>query len=286
MPYSDPLADGPVIHAAGTRGARGRRQHRRRARGRARARRRACRWCSCATPTWSSPRARTRSSSAWRAAGACGLIVPDLPQGEAARGAPGVRRRTASRWCRSSRRRPRPSGWRRSARGAQGFLYTVSVVGHHRRARGARGALRRDHRRGRRPCTDVPVALGFGISTPEQAREAADRRRRRGDRRHAPRARGGASRRTRRRRSGRSWANWRRGWRPTPDRMPRRMGLILTVTAGFVVWIVLWALGAKGFDAFLLATVIDPGRGLAEDPLRLPARPSQLSASCSAPGWA
>lgn len=34
------------------------------------------------------------------------------------------------------------------------------------------------------------------------------------------------------------------------------MGLVLTVTAGLVVWIVLWALGAKGFDAFMLATVI------------------------------
>jgi hypothetical protein len=34
------------------------------------------------------------------------------------------------------------------------------------------------------------------------------------------------------------------------------MGLILTVTAGLIVWIVLWALGAKGLDAFLLATVI------------------------------
>jgi hypothetical protein len=34
------------------------------------------------------------------------------------------------------------------------------------------------------------------------------------------------------------------------------MGLILTVTAGLIVWIVLWALGAKGFDAFMLATVI------------------------------
>ena len=34
------------------------------------------------------------------------------------------------------------------------------------------------------------------------------------------------------------------------------MGLILTVTAGLVVWIVLWALGAKGFDAFLLSTAI------------------------------
>jgi hypothetical protein len=34
------------------------------------------------------------------------------------------------------------------------------------------------------------------------------------------------------------------------------MGLIITVTAGLVVWIVLWALGAKGFDSFLLATTI------------------------------
>ena len=34
------------------------------------------------------------------------------------------------------------------------------------------------------------------------------------------------------------------------------MGLILTVTAGLLVWIVLWAIGAKGFDAFLLATAI------------------------------
>jgi hypothetical protein len=34
------------------------------------------------------------------------------------------------------------------------------------------------------------------------------------------------------------------------------MGLILTLTAGLIVWIVLWALGAKGFDAFMLATLI------------------------------
>jgi hypothetical protein len=34
------------------------------------------------------------------------------------------------------------------------------------------------------------------------------------------------------------------------------MGLILTLTAGLVVWIVLWALGWKGFDAFLLAAAI------------------------------
>ncbi len=34
------------------------------------------------------------------------------------------------------------------------------------------------------------------------------------------------------------------------------MGLVLTVTAGLVVWIVLWAIGVKGFDAFLLAGAI------------------------------
>ena len=34
------------------------------------------------------------------------------------------------------------------------------------------------------------------------------------------------------------------------------MGLILTVTAGMIVWIVLWALGSKGFDAFMLSAAI------------------------------
>jgi hypothetical protein len=34
------------------------------------------------------------------------------------------------------------------------------------------------------------------------------------------------------------------------------MGLVLAATAGLVVWIVLWALGSKGFDAFMLAGAI------------------------------
>ncbi|HEV2982639.1 MAG TPA: hypothetical protein VGX51_14515 [Solirubrobacteraceae bacterium] len=34
------------------------------------------------------------------------------------------------------------------------------------------------------------------------------------------------------------------------------MGLILTASAGLVVWIVLWSLGSRGFDAFLLALAI------------------------------
>ncbi|HEX4628805.1 MAG TPA: hypothetical protein VGN08_12955 [Solirubrobacteraceae bacterium] len=34
------------------------------------------------------------------------------------------------------------------------------------------------------------------------------------------------------------------------------MGLVLTVMAGLVVWIVLWALDGKGFDSFLLSALI------------------------------
>ena len=34
------------------------------------------------------------------------------------------------------------------------------------------------------------------------------------------------------------------------------MGLVLTVTGARGIWIVLWSLGAKGFDAFLLAGAI------------------------------
>jgi hypothetical protein len=34
------------------------------------------------------------------------------------------------------------------------------------------------------------------------------------------------------------------------------MGFIMTITTGLVAWIVLWAIGVKGFDAFMLATVI------------------------------
>ena len=34
------------------------------------------------------------------------------------------------------------------------------------------------------------------------------------------------------------------------------MGLVLVTTFGLVVWIVLWAIGAKAFDAFLVTSVI------------------------------
>jgi hypothetical protein len=34
------------------------------------------------------------------------------------------------------------------------------------------------------------------------------------------------------------------------------MGLLLATVAGLVIWIVLWAVGAKGFDAFLVTLLL------------------------------
>jgi hypothetical protein len=34
------------------------------------------------------------------------------------------------------------------------------------------------------------------------------------------------------------------------------MGLVLTVTAGLVLWVVCWALGTSGLDGFIYATAI------------------------------
>jgi tryptophan synthase alpha chain len=59
---------------------------------------------------------------------------------------------------------------RRIARAASGFLYYVSVTG----VTGARDRLDADlggHVRELRTVSDLPIGVGFGISTPEQARE-------------------------------------------------------------------------------------------------------------------
>jgi tryptophan synthase alpha chain len=103
--------------------------------------------------------------------GASGLIVPDLPYEEAEEAlaacddhgialvplvAPTT---TDERFARIGAR-------------ARGFLYTVSVVG----TTGERSALSERFAEivaRAKACTEAPVALGFGISTPEQARQAA-----------------------------------------------------------------------------------------------------------------
>ena len=34
------------------------------------------------------------------------------------------------------------------------------------------------------------------------------------------------------------------------------MGILVSFTAGLVLWIVLWSIGAKAFDAFMLTTLL------------------------------
>ncbi len=113
----------------------------------------------------------TLSSSAPRRSGLSGLIVPDLPPEEAdailaACSEHGIALVPLVA--------PTTTDERLALVGAraQGFLYTVSVVG----TTGERVALSDRFAEivaRARACTSVPVALGFGISTPEQAAQAA-----------------------------------------------------------------------------------------------------------------
>jgi tryptophan synthase alpha chain len=170
MPYSDPLADGPVIHEAGTRAL-----------------------AAGATVSGVLEVARALAADVpvvlmcyanvifapgaaafverLARTGACGLIVPDLPLEEAGE---------VSGACECSGIAlvplvaPTTPPERLAAIGAaaQGFLYTVSVVG----TTGERDALQDRFAEvvaRAKACTDMPGALGFGISTPAQARQAA-----------------------------------------------------------------------------------------------------------------
>ena len=102
------------------------------------------------------------------AAGADGLIVPDLPPEEAAE---------LEQLCRDCSLAlvyllPPTAGPERLkvvAARSRGFLYLVSLTG----VTGARPTLPHDLEnfiRRARQATDLPLAVGFGISTPEQAR--------------------------------------------------------------------------------------------------------------------
>jgi len=159
VPYSDPLADGPVIHAAGTRAL---------AAGASMASvLEVARALAPSVPVVLmcyanmvfAPGAEEFLERLARS-GACGLIVPDLPLEEA-----GALRRACD-----------ARGLARLAAigaGARGFLYTVSVVG----TTGERATLQESLAAviaRAKAATDVPVAVGFGISTPQQARAAAD----------------------------------------------------------------------------------------------------------------
>jgi tryptophan synthase alpha chain len=171
VPYSDPLADGPVIHAAGTRALAGGASL---AGALEVARSLAPRVpvvLMCYANMVFAPGAQAFVERLARA-GACGLIVPDLPQGEADEALAAC---DAHGLALVPLAAPTTTPERLAAIGgrARGFLYTVSVVG----TTGERDALAEhlsDVVARAKASTEVPVAIGFGISTPEQARQAAD----------------------------------------------------------------------------------------------------------------
>jgi tryptophan synthase alpha chain len=172
VPFSDPLADGPTIHAAATRalasgatvdGVLG-----------------VCESVAARLPVVLMVYANTvlaggAEEFVARAAraGAAGMIVPDLPHDEArelrtacdARGLALVPLVA-----------PTTSSERLAAvgRDARGFVYTVSLAG----TTGERGQLSTDLEalveRVRTAAKPTPVAVGFGIAGPEQARAVAE----------------------------------------------------------------------------------------------------------------
>ena len=171
VPFSDPLADGPLIHAAATAALdAGATPH---------GVLRVCERLAESVPVVlmvyinvivaAGPEAFALRASA---AGASGLIVPDLPHDEAAEvraacGAEGLAL-VALVAPTTTRERIEQIGAE-----AQGFVYTVSLTG----TTGERATLPpglSDTVAAVRDATDVPVAVGFGISTAKQARAVAE----------------------------------------------------------------------------------------------------------------
>jgi tryptophan synthase alpha chain len=104
--------------------------------------------------------------------GVCGLIVPDLPLEEAGELLALCDQRSLALVPLAAPTTP-PQRLDAIGAAARGFLYTVSVLG----TTGERNSGQ-DRFTGlvakAKAATDVPVAVGFGISTPEHARQAAD----------------------------------------------------------------------------------------------------------------
>jgi tryptophan synthase alpha chain len=157
VPFSDPLADGPVIHAAGTAALRaGANLHDALMVGATIADRVPVVVMCYANPIFA--RGLERFADALIDAGAAGLIVPDLPLEEMS---PLVAPTTPE------------DRLSRIGAGARGFLYTVSLTGTTGERAQLDGGLEAVIARVRAH-TQVPVAVGFGIGTPEQASAAAD----------------------------------------------------------------------------------------------------------------
>ncbi len=171
VPFSDPLADGPVIQAAGSAALRaGATLDGVLGVGEQLAARLPVVLMCYANLVFARGAERFTRDLAGR--GISGLIVPDLPLEEApalleAGDSAGVALVPLVA--------PTTPDARLGAIGARarGFLYTVSVTGTTGERSGLEGGLAQVIARARAH-TDVPVALGFGIGTPRQAAEAAE----------------------------------------------------------------------------------------------------------------
>ena len=171
VPFSDPLADGPVIQAAGTAALR--------AGATVSGVLAVCETLAARLPVVlmcyaNNVLARGAEDFARRAAsvGASGLIVPDLPHEESeavleACDAAGIALVPLVAPTSPDERLARIGA------SARGFLYTVSITGTTGERASGRDAFAPVVARARAH-TAVPVALGFGIGTPEQAVEAAE----------------------------------------------------------------------------------------------------------------
>ena len=171
VPFSDPLADGPVIHAAATEALKNGAT--------ITGVLRVCESLSARVPVVLMVYANVVLAGGDEgfveraaAAGASGLIVPDLPHDEA-----GGLRDVCDRHGLAlvPLAAPNTTLERLAAigRDARGFVYTVSLTG----ITGERQALPpslTDTVARVRAATSVPVAVGFGISTGEQARRVAE----------------------------------------------------------------------------------------------------------------
>jgi tryptophan synthase alpha chain len=171
VPFSDPLADGPVIHAAGTRALQaGATLHGVLGAASQIAERLPVVLMCYANLVFA--RGPERFADELAQAGLSGLIVPDLPLGEdeAVRDACGAAGLALVPLVAPTTPDDRMA---EIARRARGFLYTVSVTG----TTGERATV--DHslasviERAKRDCP-VPVAVGFGISSPEHAVQAVE----------------------------------------------------------------------------------------------------------------
>jgi tryptophan synthase alpha chain len=169
VPFSDPLADGPVIHAAGTRAL----QAGATLRGVVGAATRIAERVPVVLMCYANPifaRGPERFAAELAGAGVSGLIVPDLPLEEAA----GVRKACDDAGVALVPLIAPTTPEARMAeivRRARGFVYTVSVTGTTGERAGVDESLASVVARARR-LSPVPVAVGFGISTPGQAAAA------------------------------------------------------------------------------------------------------------------